>query len=88
MGDFDADQVSASVPVAAVVAGEANMVSFRQRMILRAYMTTATSPSRPRMQLTRNFTATIKGFNEAYGAKCKSWDQVAQVAHYLMGLEG
>lgn len=86
MPEFDEDQVSASVEVSAVVVGPVNTIKVRQRLMLRAFLTTATSPSRPRMQLTRAFTATVKGFNESYGAKCKSWDQVAQCAHYLLSL--
>lgn len=83
MPEFDEDQVSASVPVVAVVTYPYTL-AVRDRMIMRAYLTTATSTFRPRMQLTRNFTATIKSFNEAYGARCRNWDQVAQVAHYLL----
>lgn len=88
MARFDEDQASASVPVAAVVVGPVNTVKVRERLMVRAYLTTATSPSRPRMQLTRAFTATIKGFNDAYGARCRTWDQVAQCAHYLLSLGG
>lgn len=80
----DAEQVSASAPVAAVVVGPVNTLAVRERMILRAYLTKATTG----MNLTRVFAPTVKGFNETYGARCRSWDQVAQVAHYLMTKEG
>lgn len=85
--EFNADQACASVPVTAVVVRPSTL-KVRDRMILRAYLVTATSTFRPRMQLTRAFTATIKGFNVDYQAKCKTWEQVAQVAHYLMSREG
>lgn len=80
---FDEAQASASVPVVAVVTYP-HTLALRDRMIMRAYLITATSTFRPRMQLTRNFTATIKGFNEAYGARCRNWAQVAQCADYLL----
>lgn len=83
MTQFDEDQASASVEVTAVVTYPYTL-ALRDRMIMRAYLTTATSTSKPRMQLTRHFTATIKDFNESYGAQCKTWDQVAQCAHYLL----
>lgn len=83
MTQFDEDQASASVPVASVVTYPYTL-ALRERMIMRAYLTTATSTSKPRMQMTRMFTATIKGFNEAYGARCRNWAQVAQCADYLL----
>lgn len=92
MTDFDApnpspdnDQAAAGAPVVAVVSGRENMVALRDRVTLRAYLFTAESSARPRMQMTRNFTATIAGFNQAYGAQCRTWAQVAQCAHYLTG---
>jgi hypothetical protein len=75
-------ELSASAPVVAVVAGPPAMLDLRERMILRAFMTRATSPGG--MQLSRAFTATIKGFNETYGAKCRTWSQVAQCAFWLL----
>ena len=77
MADFDADQASASVPVAAVVVGQAAMLQVQNWTMFRAFHTRATSPGG--MQLTRNFRATVKGFNEAYGFTCRNWADVAEI---------
>lgn len=83
MSDFDEAQVSASVPVASVVTGD-GIAWLRNRMILRAYRTKAEHGLNP----TRAANLTIRSFNAAYGARCRSWGQVAQVAHYLLIMEG
>lgn len=77
--EFDEAQASASVPVTAVVTYPYTL-AVRDRMILRAYMTKATTG----MDLTGAFRATIKGFNDTYRARCKSWAQVAQCAYWLL----
>lgn len=82
MTQSEQDQASASVPVAAVVTGE-GMTWLRDRMILRAFRTKGATGLNP----TGHVNLTIKGFNEAYGARCKSWAQIVQVAHYLLSLE-
>lgn len=74
-------ELSASVPVVAVVAGPSTL-RVAERMRVRAYLTRATSPGG--MQLSRGFTATIKGFNADYDARCKTWAQVAQCAFWLL----
>lgn len=79
----DAEQVSASVPVAAVVTGD-GIAYLRNRIILRAYRTKAEHGLNP----TRTANLTIRSFNAAYGARCRNWGQVAQVAHYLLIKEG
>lgn len=79
MPDFDEAQASASVPVVAVVTFP-DTLAVRDRLIMRAYLTKATTG----MNLTRAFVPTVRGFNEAYGARCRNWAQVAQVAHYLL----
>lgn len=80
--EFDADQASASVPVAGIIVGEAATRAFADRMRLRAYLTRAESPTG--MQLTRAFRATVKGFNADYGQACRNWADVARVARELM----
>ena len=82
MSRFDEDQASAAVPVVAVVTGEGiSKVAASARLM--AYATAARSQGR--MQLTRNFRATIKGFNADYGRACKTWDDVAQAVKALKG---
>lgn len=75
-----AERAQAEAGVAVVVAGRAATLAVRERMILRAYMTKATTG----MDLTGAFRATIKGFNDTYRARCKSWAQVAQCAYWLL----
>lgn len=75
MSKFDEEQASTGVKVHAVVVGEAATLAFRERMILRAYHTRAKTG----MQLTGNFTATVKGFNQAYGQTCRTWADVLAV---------
>lgn len=79
MTQFDEAKVSASVPVVAVVTYPYTL-AVRDRMIVRAYLTKATTG----MNLTRAFVPTVKGFNEAYEARCRNWAQVAQCADYLL----
>lgn len=59
--------------VDAVVTGD-GIRDVREAMILRAYETRAKTG----MNLTRAFAATISGFNDTYGHKCRTWDQVAE----------
>lgn len=69
----DDDQRSASVPVESVVTGDGvRQVAARARLI--AYRTAAQSGGK--MQLTRVFRATIKGFNADYGQSCRTWSDV------------
>lgn len=79
---MDGQDQAEAVEVAGVIAGRDNMVSFRRRMLLRAYLTRAESPTG--MQLTRSFTATIKGFNEEFGQACRTWKDVAVTARKIM----
>lgn len=75
MNQSEQDQASASVPVEAVVTGD-GIARVAASARLMAYSTAARHQGR--MQLTRNFKATIKGFNADYGRTCKTWDQVAE----------
>ena len=65
-------ELSASVPVVAVVSAEANTIKVRNRLLLRAYRTKAKTG----MDISRVFRATIKGFNAEYGQTCKTWADV------------
>lgn len=75
---------SASVPVIAVVVGEVATRAVHDAMVFRAFHTRATSPGG--MQLSRGFTATVKGFNERYGTSCRNWAQVAEVTTAVYAL--
>lgn len=61
-----------SIAVAAVLTEKDQIKAFAARMILRAYRTRAKTG----MNLTRNFTPTIRGFNTEYGRACRSWADV------------
>ena len=76
----DEEQASASVPVVAVVTGEVNTLAVRDRLILRAYHTRAKTG----MNLSRVFSPTVKGFNQAYGQSCKSWADVLTVTTAML----
>lgn len=77
------EQRSAAVPVESVVTGDALLeVAWRTRLM--AYRTAARSGGK--MQLTRVFRATIKGFNSDYGQSCRTWDDVlVKVTEMLKG---
>lgn len=75
MDTFDEEQASVSVPIVGMIVGEAATLAFRKRMILRAYHTRAKTG----MQLTGNFTATVKGFNQLYSQTCRTWADVLAV---------
>lgn len=81
---FSEEEASAGVPVEAVVSSPEAILALRDWVMLRAFHTRATSPSG--MNLSRVFTATIKGFNERYGTTCKSWAQVAEVTKAVYAL--
>lgn len=68
------DMLSASVPVSAVVVAPEAMLKVRDMVTLMAYRTAASTQGR--MQLSRAFRATIKGFNKAYGQNCRTWGDV------------
>lgn len=60
--------------VESIVTGQ-GILAVREAVILRAYETRAKTG----MNLTRAFTATISGFNDTYGQKCRTWADVAAV---------